>query len=161
MPTIDFRLPVGEMRAERALRAQVLPKPTSEAQKQGLRYERKVGKELLRHVTGGKLSGMEHNPWFTFYDKFGPGNCCPDFLLFFQRGIVIVEVKLTHVDVALAKLKDLYTPVVSCALGMPTLPLVICRNITPLSPTPCHSLFEAILSESKLLQWPSNGHILW
>jgi hypothetical protein len=162
--TADFRLPCGTLRAERAANGSPFgpPKPSGIAAKLGLRYERNINRELTRHVMPGRFAKVEHNPWFTFYDDYGPGNCSPDFLLWTDSGsVIIVEVKLTWVEVAIAKLTELYRPVVCAALGAPTFPLIICRNVTPASPPAAHTLTDALASPFCLLQWPSNGHILW
>ena len=147
--------------SERSRRSFPKPKPSNAAAKLGLRYERRVGTELNLHVNRGRFEQLEHNPWFTFYDTFGQSNCSPDYLLWFEGRVIIIEVKLTWVEVALAKLHELYCPVVSVALQCPVLPLVICRNVTPKSPKAQFSLSEAITSPEKLLQWPNTGHIQW
>lgn len=159
--TTDFRIALGLRWAERSRRDFPKPKPSNTAAKLGLRYENNVGKELTIHVKRGNFRRIEHNPWFTFSDDFGTANCSPDFLLWEEQGITVVEVKLTWVDVAIAKLMDLYGPVVSHALNAPVRFLVICRNLTPAAPSAKHSLREALESEEPLLQWMSNGHILW
>jgi len=157
----DYRIASGLTRAERSRSLFPKPKPSNPAARLGLRYERKVGKELDAHTRRGNFIKTEHNPWFTFYDEFGHGNCSPDFLLFLENGVVVVEVKLTWVEVALAKLAELYCPVVSVALGMPSRPLVICHNLSKGAPVATLSLREAIAQPNKPLLWPSNGHILW
>lgn len=152
---------IGMTGAHRARREFGVPKPSSVAAKLGLRYERKVGTELRRHILPSRFSDLEHNPWFTFYDVYGVGNCCPDYLLWDGDRVVIIEVKLTWVEVALAKLQELYCPVVSAALGCPVLPLVICRNISRGAPPAQLTLSAALMAEAKLLMWPDIGHILW
>jgi hypothetical protein len=157
----DYRIAMGITHASRALRSFPKPKPSNPAAKLGLRYERNVGKELTLHVNRGNFINIEHNPWFTFHDDYGVANCCPDFLLRLDQGIVVVEVKLTWVEVAMAKLEELYCPVIRTALRMPTRPLVICRNMSRLAPPPQFTLREAMSSPHRLLQWPSTGHIQW
>jgi hypothetical protein len=161
----DFRITAGPLRASRAKRLFSKPKPSNLAAKQGLRYENRVGKELQLHVNKGNFIRLEHNPWFTFSDVFGTNNCSPDFLLWtegvFVEGLIIVEVKLTWVEEAAHKLTDLYCPVISAALTVPTTPLVICRNLTRLSPPAQATLRDALASPFRLLQWLDNGHILW
>ena len=76
---LDYRMVVDITRAERAKRHFPTPKPSNAAAKLGLRYERNVGKELTRQVTLGNFVKLEHNPWFTFYDKLGVANCSPTF----------------------------------------------------------------------------------
>lgn len=156
----DFRIALGLRQAERATRQFPKPRPSNLAAKQGLRYEANVGKELGRHVLSEHFDRLEHNPWFTFYDTYGRANCCPDFLLWFENRAIVVEVKLTWVEVAIAKLEDLYLPVVSCALGCPVMPLVICKNITPSAPKAELSLSQALTSPNKLLQW-NLGRMPW
>jgi hypothetical protein len=139
-----------------------LPKPLSIAGKQGLRYENRVHKQLTWHCKVGHFVKVEHNPWFTFTDTYGPGQCAPDFLLWQEDGtVIIVEVKLTWVEVALHKLTDLYRPVVICATGAKALPLVICRNLVPSSPPGALTLREAFASPYRLLHWPDTGRMLW
>lgn len=152
---------IGLSGAHRARREFPKPKPSNPAAKLGIRYENRVGKELRRHVIPNRFTDLEHNPWFTFYDVYGVGNCCPDFLLWVNDRVIVVEVKLTWVEVALAKLDELYCPVISAALHCPVLPLVICRNATTNSPSAKFTLGEALISKNKLLQWPQTGHIQW
>ncbi len=161
MPNTDFRMAVGITAANRALRAFAKPKPSNIHARHGLQYENKVGKELNLHLGKERFLRLEHNPWFTFTDTYGTSDCCPDFILWLDRGAIIIEVKLTWVDVALTKLHELYCPVISIALDTHVLPLVICRNITPFAPAPKFSLSEALSSPNKLLQWSSSGHIQW
>lgn len=152
---------MGPLTAWRATRAFPMPRPSSPAARLGLRYERKVGQELDRHVSQERFARLEHNPWFTFSDTYGTNNCCPDFLLWVNDGIVVVEVKLSWVEVALPKLQDLYIPVVSRALGVSAIPLVICRNLNSNAPVAKFSLREALVSSNKLLHWPNTGRIQW
>jgi hypothetical protein len=161
MALTDFRMAVGLTGAHRARREFPVAKPSNPAAKLGLRYERNVGKELKRHIMPSRFSDLEHNPWFTFYDVYGMGNCCPDYLLWLDNRVIIIEVKLTWVEVALAKLQELYCPVVSTALECPVLPLVICRNVNRSSPPAQLTLVKALTSDAKLLQWPNIGHIPW
>ena len=157
----DFRMAVGITGAHRATRKFPKPKPSNIAAKVGLRYEARVGRELNIHIKPNRFERLEHNPWFTFYDTYGMSNCCPDFLLWFDNRVIIVEVKLTWVEVALVKLLELYCPVVSVAFDCPVLPLVICRNVTSKSPKAKLTLSDALTSPEKLLQWPQTGHIQW
>jgi hypothetical protein len=167
----DFRRAHNIRIAERSLRdlgseAGAAP-PVGATAKQGLRYERRVGKELQSHVASGRFTRLEHNPWFTFTDAYGTANCSPDFVLYggaagpTDPAVTIVEVKLTWVEVAIHKLNNLYGPVVSMALGLPALSLIICRNLTPESPPAENALGAALRSPYRLLHWPDIGHILW
>lgn len=157
----DYRMAIGLLGASRALRAYYKPRASNAASRRGLQYENRVGKELLRLVTEGHFKRLEHGPWFTFTDVYGLANCSPDFLLWCDQGVVVVEVKLTWVEVAMHKLNDLYVPVVSLALQQPIATLVICRNITISAPRATFTIREALTSPTKLLHWPDVGHILW
>jgi hypothetical protein len=157
----DFRIALGLKSSGRATRQFPKPRPSNPAAKLGLRYEANVGKQLQRHVTNEHFDRLEHNPWFSFYDTFGYANCCPDFILWYNNRAIVVEVKLTWVEVAIAKLEDLYLPVVALALCVPVAPLVICRNVTRNSPRSYTSLTEALTSSERLLHWPQTGPIAW
>lgn len=157
----DFRMAVGITSAYRSTRSFPKPKPSNAIARVGLRYENNVGKELARHVLPHRFVRLEHNPWFTFHDVYGSGHCSPDYLLWVDDKAIIVEVKLTWVGVAMAKLMDLYMPVVSTALGCGVMPLVVVRNTHPKAPEAKFTLAEAITSQHKLLHWPSTGHIQW
>lgn len=159
----DFRMAIPPLQAERATREiWGKSKGSSPAAKLGLRYENRVEKQLAYHTGQGRFSRIEHNPWFTFHDKFGTSNCSPDFLLHNADGsIIVVEVKLTWVEVAAHKLNDLYNPVISAALETWCYPLIICRNITPKAPPAALTLSKALVSDFRLLLWPDNGRMLW
>ena len=157
----DFRLSIGLTRAERTPARFVKPKGSTPAAKLGLRYERNVGKQLEWHEKRGNFIRLEKNPWFTFHDEAGSAFCSPDFLLHLDHGIVVVEVKLKWVEQAIAKLQQLYCPVVEVALGKPARPLVICRYSATGAPQSAVTLREAILNPNKPLLWPDNGRMIW
>lgn len=160
----DHRIVFKEtLSARRSLREIHAPKPTSPAGLAGLRYERRVDRQLRKHIVEKRFSKIEHNPWFTYSDQFGSGFCCPDFILWSPGGnfVVVAEVKLTWIGAAILKLRDLYLPVVAAALDVPAMPLTIVRNLTPESPDAKHTLAEALSSEAKLLQWFDNGSMPW
>lgn len=121
----------------------VCPWPTGRsargAKAQGLRYESAVGAELP--------ADAEHNPWFTFIDANGRGNCAPDFLLPWGDELVVLECKYTWVPEAHTQLQLLYKPVVERALRRSVLTVVVCRHLTAAMPanlTICSSLSQAI-----------------
>ena len=97
------------------------PRGSNPACTEGLRYERKVKKELLALVVAGLCKAVEHNSWFRYTFDFDPVtlSCSPDFILHLSPGqtLVIIEVKLTWVDAALDKVKNFYTPIVNAALA--------------------------------------------
>ena len=161
MATTDFRLALNIRYASRTSPTFIKNKGSSLAAKNGLRYERKVGRELERQRAEGHFISVEHNPWFQFEDIYGASQCSPDFLIHSENELTIVEVKLTWVDVAIQKLNDLYNPVISFALSRPVFPLIICRNLTNEAPPAKQSLSEALKSPYRLLHWPEIGHMLW
>jgi hypothetical protein len=155
---------LSALRASRCTAVFTKAKGQTNAAKSGLRYEKRVARELVTHATRGHFHSVEHNPWFTFDDSAGTGNCSPDFIVWpdaDEPEVLVIEVKLTWVEVAVHKLLDLYCPVVCAALGVRVQPLIICRNVSPASPPAKHTLREAMASCHALLHWPDNGHILW
>ena len=147
--------------AARSAPAYAKARGSNPAARAGLQYEGRVEKQLRHHVTLGHFRSVERNPWFQFSDEFGTAACSPDFLLFSDNELTIVEVKLTWVDVAIHKLNDLYNPVVSTALGSAAFPLIICRNLTRDAPPAQTSLSAALKSPYRLLHWPDIGQIRW
>jgi hypothetical protein len=107
---------------------------------------------------------VEYNSWFAYVDSHGPGHCCPDAILTLPDGqIVVLEVKLSWVPEALPKLKGLYIPVLSHALGcdLQTLkPLVLVRSTKPAAPQSSFYLTKALLLPEPLLLWLGQGHIV-
>ena len=87
----------------------------------GLRYERSLGKCLPL---------AEHGPWFEFVDKNGAGWCQPDYILSFRpRFMVVLECKLSWTFDAIEQLDDLYRPVVEKAFGIPSIGVVVTKNL--------------------------------
>jgi hypothetical protein len=127
----------------------------------GLTYERRLRSEFERHATFGNLKLLHYNPRLDFRDKNGDGVCFPDFFFDIGSAIVIVEIKLTWVNSALPKLRALYIPLVERLLCRAAVPLVVCKRMTPFSPSPSFSVVEALASDSKVLCWPQSGNILW
>jgi hypothetical protein len=160
--TSDFRMIVGPVKAERTHPVWPKVRGNNLAKRMGLRYENRVHRQLAALVGMGVALSVEHTPWFTFKDTLGQGNCSPDFLIHLRDGpTVVVEVKLTWVEVAPHKLADLYLPVVKAALGTEVEPLIICRNLLPTSPSPRHTVREALASQHRLLHWAEVGALQW
>jgi hypothetical protein len=163
IPGSDYRMADTVVSAARLGKAYYKPHAVGAAALRGLRYERRVLRELQRHVHLGHFLKVEHNPWFTFTDRYGTNQCSPDYLLWLSaREAIIIEAKLTWVEVAAQKLVDLYLPVVFAALDdVSVMPLVICRNVVPSCPPVEHTLRAALDSEARILHWPDVGHMLW
>jgi len=73
--------------------------------------------------------------------------------------IICIEVKLTYVEIAFEKLKNLYLPVVNKAFGIPVIPLVIVKNLTTFSPKSSPNLSKAIQLKLPLLNYLGSGPI--
>ena len=123
----------------------------------GLRYERKVIQELKRFY--GVLS-VEQNPWFEYVGENKiPRICSPDALIHLPTNdIIVVEIKLTDTPTAFDKLKTIYIPVLRSALSKERsvrslIPLVICKNLTQISPKPSITLSDALNEPIPLLHW--------
>jgi hypothetical protein len=157
----DYRAVIGSFAAKRCEAPFAKAKGRTTATTNGLRYERRVQKALTK-VKAGFIGNVEVNPWFRFVDAMGTNYCSPDMLVHLANGsVVVVEVKLTWVAQALAKLTDLYVPVVERALGTRAMPLVIVKNLVPEGPKAAYTLGDALASSSKLYFWPDNGPMAW
>ena len=105
-----------------------IPSPHSTQGKKyiGLAYERGLASALPSAL---------HNPWFFYHDANGPHYCSPDFILPANpKCLIILECKYTWCPEAHDQLSQLYVPVVSLALQIPTFGVVVCRNLRPSMP---------------------------
>lgn len=157
----DYRLLEGLFESHRCPAIFGPPRPKFRRHKQGIAYERRVGRELLSLSNKGYIGYLEHNPWFSFTDKCGTGQCCPDFIFQYKGDIVVVEVKHTWVAEAQGKLAELYCPVVGETYNCHTFGLVICRNTIFAAPKAYFTLGEALEKSPHLLHWPMTGRIMW
>lgn len=126
----------------------------------GLLYERKAAKMLKTVIP--KSMTIEHGPWFYYTASEGvSGACQPDILIHDNDFgyIIVVEIKNTWVPGAIMKLRALYCPVVAKALGRPTKPLVLVKNLTPDSPRPQPTLSFGLVANNPLIQWLGQGTI--
>lgn len=113
------------------------------AQKIGIRYERKVLKEL------GAIHGPEFSPsqWFSYRVPNDTARrwCQVDGFLSTSSGITLFEVKSRFSSDAWYQLRRLYEPVVRGVF--PTVPLrlvVVCRSFDPWTPFPeAYTLIES------------------
>ena len=142
------------IRAKRIL-PRVLPKPTTELQKAGLRYELRVVRALR-----SRGFDLEHNPWFEYQGT----PRCPDIVVYelSKNRAIVIEVKLGSTRMALAKLKAIYCPMVALATGLKTKPLVITKSITHETFNDLYfndTFYSAVESESPVYIWPGNGPI--
>jgi hypothetical protein len=144
--------------------ARVLPRPKTTEGRSGLSYEKKFVEALRKTLSGPKQEVViEHNSWFIYKTLDAEKICCPDVIIVDLENAfaIIIEVKQTFVPNALEKLCDLYCPVVSRALKIPTKPLVVCRSLAPGGPNPSSRIAFALTSEYPLYQWLGTGPVLF
>lgn len=103
----------------------------------GLKFQRDLAKALPQ---------ASADRWFEFCDARGPGHCSPDLLLDIHSHIVVIECKLTDWNSAERQLSHLYLPVVSLALGKPTIGIIAAKQLSYKTDTTklCDSLSIAI-----------------
>ncbi len=154
--------------AAKEINPRKFPRPKGPASRLGLAFQKKFTKALESGVSLDGDVGVKVEPWFEYTELPTVGNprtaiCSPDLLVLdVENGfITVIEIKLTYTPLALIKLRNIYCPVVSLALGLPTLPLVVCKNLTPTSPKPHLSFYDAIRSKEPLFHWIGRGTILW
>lgn len=131
-------------------------KKMTPSQAAGIRFEKKVGTylEILARSLDAKL---EKNPWFQYNDMNGPHACSPDFILNYSGLVIVIEVKVTWLPSASAKLKNLYIPIVSRILRPEKIGgIVLCRNLTPEAPQPIQTICSALhrLGTIPAYHWP-------
>jgi hypothetical protein len=100
----------------------------------GLRYERKVAKELRP---------AEHNPWYEYEDDNGHGFCSPDLVMPGKVRTLVMECKLSNWREGWEQVEGLYLPVLKMVFGQDVVPVVIVRRVSP-GCTVAHSLREAV-----------------
>lgn len=130
----------------------------SVAQKAGIRYERKVLKEL------GERFGPQFLPaqWMRFEDETGERWCQPDGILLREEGATIFEVKYTFISDAHYQLRQLYAPVVQRAYRPKrTNLIVICRNFDPATPFPEKPVLLRTPSEVASFATDEMGVLSW
>jgi hypothetical protein len=86
----------------------------SQVQKAGLAYERRVARQAVRWWPKATI---QRNTWIRFEDSSGIRYCCPDLLIFGARNCWLLEVKLSFVEEAELKVKELYLPLVQLIWG--------------------------------------------
>lgn len=112
------------------------------AQKEGLRYERKV-QDVLEAIYG---SDYRVSPSIMYRDRLGLRRAIPDGLLRIGDTLVIVEIKLTHCERAWWQLMRLYVPLVQrlAGPGVRIAPVEICRSYDPAVSFPSGELIESL-----------------
>lgn len=127
----------------------------SAAQRAGIRYERKVLKQLKL-----ELPSVWTSPWFRFQTERDSRWCQPDALLKSSEDLVIFEVKIRSTTDAWWQLEHLYKPVVEKAFERRVTGIVlICKHLDPMVGLPGepHHVFsfrDASLARGfSVMQW--------
>lgn len=108
----------------------------------GARYEKAVGQQL-----GARA---ERGVWWEFADANGPGLCQTDFIITGQQLLAVLECKHTWTEEGWEQLQRLYLPVLQLATGMPTIGLLVCKNLVPWAASRPQQTLEAGIAEAKL-----------
>ncbi len=105
-------------------------KPRKRAQKDGLAYEKKVGRTLKRMLRDEQLEGeLRLSQWILFVDDNGTGWAQPDAYILMPDRILLIECKLTQSDVATPQLLSLYLPLLRKIYNLPIVCLQVCHNL--------------------------------
>ena len=119
VPPSRFRAAEGVRQARLVFGGRPSPagslRPLTEAQKSGLRYEKKALDFLARELALNAEPPREllRSPWISFTDRTGSRLCQPDALIDIpsENRTVVVEIKLRHMPEAWWQLRKLYEPV--------------------------------------------------
>lgn len=97
----------------------------------GLRYEKKVGAELLR-----RHYDFVHGPWIHFKDRNGTGAAQPDFVVYTSSNKwFLLESKITQTPAAFSQLFRLYMPLLQhLHPGITIIPVQVCKVLKGLQP---------------------------
>lgn len=113
----------------------------------GIRYEKAVAKAI---------PGAKRGPWFEFFDANGHGYCQPDIVVDGHGRVLVVECKLTDIELAQAQLDYLYLPVLREVYRRPVVGLIVVRHLTKVSDrASIHTSLPAALraGDSRLVHW--------
>lgn len=102
----------------------------------GLRYERSLARGIYQ---------AKHGQWWEYEDRDGPGWCQTDVILDQGGLVVVLEAKYTWTEVGDRQLSNLYLPVVSLALELPTVGVQVCKVLTTETP---RGLVRATLADA-------------
>lgn len=130
-------------------------KPKQRAHKAGLAYEKKVGRWLNRMIHNGELEGeLRLSQWLLFADENGIGWAQPDAYILMEKGILLMECKLTQSDVATPQLLSLYLPLLRKIYNLPILCLQVCHNLRYVPK-------KLVEGPKELLESPGPGVYVW
>ena len=126
-------------------------------QAQGIKYEKKAGREVTRFFAD-QGAEIKVGPWIKFEDENGPGYAQPDILVIFEELVWIIECKLTYHPYALLQLQGLYQPLLkNLHKGVPQIHIVCCHNLTEtepgLFPPTIATLHEVMEQDSEYYIW--------
>lgn len=102
-------------------------KKLTAAQQAGLRFERKIGKEVERLYPEHEI---KLGPWITYKDDSGRHIAQPDILIVPEVGPVrLLECKLKYRPEAEGKVRKLYVPLITRLMGRPVAPFQVCKHL--------------------------------
>lgn len=132
------------------------PVPRKGAKAAGVRFEKKIVKEL-EAIYPMFIAGIP----FHYRTRYNPrNNCLPDGILFREKDLVIIEIKLRHTADAWWQLRKLYQPVAVKAMGRPVRLLEICKYYEPEVRVPeSQPLFASL--EQFLVSRVELGCLIW
>lgn len=122
--------------------------PLTDAQRAGLRYERRVKEKLLLHAVA---FGVELGPWFEVLTLPGRRLCQADALLL--DPLTVIEVKNHHDTRAYHQLTNLYGPVVEHIYKMAPKLLEITSSFDPAVAWPERDQWKTIFSFDDFYEW--------
>lgn len=102
------------------------PKPRARkgSKGQGIRYERKVGSELMR-----RLGGIRSGQWIYYCDLARSGYAQPDHFRVGAHSVLVFECKLTQCRAGELQLQELYRPLLAHIFQKPVITVMACRNV--------------------------------
>lgn len=90
-------------------------------------YERKLGKFLQTLRLPGTLHAAQ---WLEFEDANGHGYALPDFFIVCPTVVVLLESKLTQVDVAWPQMRELYSPLLEWVYQRRVCCIQVCKHLS-------------------------------
>ena len=123
----------------------------------GLRYQRKVEKEVSRLFPGLVSIG----PWFRYKVEDKVRLCQPDLILKFDGHICIVEIKYTTTAKAWQQLNEVYRPVVEKAFRQQVTMALITRMFDPAVKFPVEVTLLHDLESVEAWKGPNLGVVSW
>lgn len=155
-PPRGFRPPVGGITNVRFGGRTHVPSGKTRAQRLGIAYETRV-LDCLAAIYG---TDFRPAPSILYEDRSGLRRAIPDGILRIASGLIVVEVKLSHVETAWWQLTRLYAPLLAALVrpGTEIRCVEICRSYDPVVQFPrphevVKSLHDTPSDAVGVLQW--------